>query len=73
MIKTNVKPFIITKMYKQKNKTDLEESKHVGHWIKRKFILIITAFMIGISNAMYEEDKSTNENQYRIEQKDKKD
>jgi|TARA_B110000238_G_C16006556_1_gene386929 hypothetical protein len=60
-------------MYKQKNKTNLEKSNHIGHWIKRKFILIITAFMIGMSNAIYEEDKSANENQYRIEQIDKKD
>lgn len=29
--------------------------------------------MIGISNVMYEENKTVNENQYRIEQKDKKD
>lgn len=60
-------------MYKQKNKTNLEKPKHIGHWIKRKLILIITAFMIGMSNAMYDEDKMTDENQYRIEQKDKKD
>jgi len=60
-------------MYKQKNKTNLEKSKQIGHWIKRKLILIITAFMIGMSNAMYDEDKMTNENQYRIEQKDRKD
>ncbi|WP_093669406.1 hypothetical protein [Tenacibaculum sp. MAR_2009_124] len=60
-------------MYKQKNKSHLEKSEHIAHWLKRKFILIITAFMIGMSNAVYEEDKKPNENQYRIEQKDKKD
>ncbi len=59
-------------MYKQKKKTNLEKSKPIAHWIKRKLILITTAFMIGMSNAMYNEDKMTNENQYRIEQKDKK-
>jgi len=60
-------------MYKQKNKTKLEKSKHIGYWIKRKVILIITAFMIGMSNAMYDEDKMINENQNYIEQEQKKD
>ena len=60
-------------MYKQKSKTNLEKSKNIGHWIKRKLILIITAFMIGMSNAIYNEDKTSNENQYFIEQKDNKD
>ncbi len=60
-------------MYKQNNKTHLEKFKHFVQWIKRKLILIITAFMIGISNAMYDEDKMANENQYHTEQKDKKD
>lgn len=59
-------------MYKQKNKPSLEDSKRTVHWIKRKLMVIITAFMIGISNAMYDEDKTANDNQYRIEQKDKK-
>jgi len=60
-------------MYKQKNKTNLEKSNHIGYWIKRKIILIITAFMLGVSNAMYDEDKMSNVNQYHTEQKDKKD
>ena len=60
-------------MYKQKKKTNLEKSKHFVHWIKRKLILIITAFMIGMSNAMYDEDKMASGNQYHTEQKDKKD
>nr|WP_316912087.1 hypothetical protein [Aquimarina agarilytica] len=51
----------------------MEKSIHIGHWIKRKLILITTAFMIGMSNAMCDEDRMANENQYRIEQKDKKD
>tara|TARA_B110000967_G_scaffold200685_1_gene236843 strand:+ start:837 stop:1016 length:180 start_codon:yes stop_codon:yes gene_type:complete len=58
-------------MYKQKKKK-LEKSKHFVHWIKRKLILIITAFMIGMSNAMYSENKMAGENQYHTEQKDKK-
>ena len=60
-------------MYKQKNKTNLEKSNHIGHWIKRKIILFITAFMLGMSNAMYDEDKMSSVNQYHTEQKDKKD
>ena len=60
-------------MYKQKNKTNLEKSKHIGHWIKRKLILIITAFMIGMSNAMYDEEKMINGNQNYTEQEQKKD
>jgi len=60
-------------MYKQKNKTCLEKSKHISHWIKRKFLLIITAFMIGMSNAMYDEDKMINGNQNYTEQEQKKD
>ena len=60
-------------MYKQKNKTYLEKSKHLGHWIKRKLLLIITAFMIGMSNAMYDEDKMINGNQNYTEQEQKKD
>lgn len=60
-------------MYKQKNKTCLGKSKHLVHWIKRKIILIITAFMLGMSNAMYDEDKMINGNQNYTEQEQKKD
>jgi cytochrome b561 len=60
-------------MYKQKNKTHLEKFKHFVHWIKRKIILIITAFMLGMSNAMYDEDKMINGNQNHSEQEQKKD
>lgn len=59
-------------MYKQNKRTHLENSKHFVHWIKRKLILIITAFMIGMSNALYDEDKMINGNQNHTEQKDKK-
>lgn len=59
-------------MYKQKNKTHLEKSKHFLHCIKRKIILIITAFMLGLSNAMYEEDKMINGDQNHTEQELKK-
>lgn len=60
-------------MYKQKNKIHLEKSKHFAHWIKRKFILIITAVMLGMSNAMYDEDKMINGDQTYTEQEHKKD
>ncbi|MCL5130198.1 MULTISPECIES: hypothetical protein [Flavobacteriaceae] len=60
-------------MYKQKNKTHLEKSKQILNWIKRKIILIITAVMLGMSNAMYDEDKMINGNQNHTEQEHKKD
>lgn len=60
-------------MYKQKNKTNASKSKRKGHWIKRKIILIITSFMLGMSNAMYDEDKMINGNQNYTEQQQKKD
>jgi hypothetical protein len=56
-----------------KNKTPLEKSKHPFHWIKRKIILIITAFMIGMSNGINQEDNTINGNQNHIEQQHKKD
>jgi len=60
-------------MYKQKNKTSLGKPKHLVHWIKRRIILIITAFMLGMSNAMFDEDKMINGNQNHTEQEQKKD
>ena len=60
-------------MIKQKNKLHLEKSKHFFNWIKRKIILIITAFMLGMSNAMYHEDKIINGNQNYTEQEQKND
>lgn len=39
-------------MYKHKNKTCLEQSGRPLYWIKRKLILIMTAFMLGMSNGM---------------------
>jgi hypothetical protein len=55
-------------MYKQKNKTSLEQSKQPILWIKRKFILIITAFMLGMSNGMSDGDKMIYGNQNHTEQ-----
>ena len=60
-------------MYKQKNKTHLEKSKQILNRIKRKIILKITTVMLGMSNAMYDEDKMINGNQNHTEQEHKKD
>lgn len=60
-------------MYKQNNKTRLEKSKRPLLWIKRKIILIITAFMVGMSNGLNEGDTMLNGNQNHIEQQHKKD
>jgi hypothetical protein len=60
-------------MYKQKNKTRLEKSKRPVLWLKRKLILIMTAFMLGMSNGMDMEDRTMNGNQIHTEQQDKKD
>jgi hypothetical protein len=59
-------------MYKP-NKTRLEKSKRPILWAKRKFILVITALMVGMSNVMNEGDARINGNQNRIEQQHKKD
>ncbi|WP_165608750.1 hypothetical protein [Flavobacterium johnsoniae] len=54
-------------MYKQ-NKTRLEQSKRPLHWIKRRLILIITAFMLGMANGMNVEDTRIKGNQNYTEQ-----
>lgn len=60
-------------MYKQKNKIRLGKPKRIIDWIKRKIMLIATAFMLGMSNAMYDEDKMINGNQNHTEQEQKTD
>ena len=55
-------------MYKHNNKTRLEQSKRPILWTKRKIMLIITAFMIGMSNGMNVEDHTINGNQNNTEQ-----
>ncbi|OXA98938.1 hypothetical protein B0A75_12785 [Flavobacterium oncorhynchi] len=61
-------------MYKQNKKSHLEQSKRpVLNWIKRKLLLIITAFMLGMSNGMNAEDRSINGSFVQTEQQDKKD
>ena len=56
-----------------KSNSRLEKSKRPLYWLKTKILLIITAFMLGFSNSINEEEKSIFDNQYRIEQKQKKD
>jgi hypothetical protein len=58
-------------MYKHNNKTRLEQSKHPILWAKRKIMLIITAFMIGMSNGMNVGDHTINGNQNNTEQQKK--
>lgn len=61
-------------MYKQNKNSRLEQSKRsLLHWIKRKFIIIITAFMLGMANGMNAEDRSINGSFVQTEQQDKKD
>jgi len=55
-------------MYKHKNKTRLEKSGRPLLWIKRKLILIITAFMLGMSNGMSVHDEALKGNQNYTEQ-----
>nr|WP_111377481.1 hypothetical protein [Flavobacterium nitrogenifigens] len=56
-------------MYKQNNNSRLEQSKRpLLHWIKRKFIIIITAFMLGMANGMHTEDTRIKGNQNYTEQ-----
>ncbi|MCL7752982.1 hypothetical protein [Polaribacter sp. Z022] len=56
-------------MYKKNNY--LAKTKLLILWLKRKTILIITAFMLGFSNSINEEDKSIFNNKHQIEQRDK--
>ena len=60
-------------MYKHNKKTRLEKSKQPVLWAKRKLILIITAFMVGMSNGLSERDKMIYGGHNQTEQQDKKD
>ncbi|KAF2331126.1 hypothetical protein [Flavobacterium ginsenosidimutans] len=56
-------------MYKQNKNSRLEQSKRpLLHWIKRKFIIVITAFMLGMANGMQSEDIRIKGNQNYTEQ-----
>ena len=60
-------------MYNKKNNIRLEKSKRPINWLKNKVLVIITAFMIGMSNSLNDEDKSIFGNETRTEQRDKMD
>ena len=56
-------------MYKQNKNSRLELSKRpLFLWIKRKFIIVITAFMLGMANGMHTEDTRIKGNQNYTEQ-----
>ncbi len=56
-------------MYKRNKNSRSEQSKRpLLHWIKRKFIIIITAFMLGVANGMHTEDTRIKGNQNYTEQ-----
>jgi len=56
-------------MYKQNKNYRLEQSRRpLLHWIKRKFVIIITAFMLGMANGMHTEDTRIKGNQNYTEQ-----
>jgi len=55
-------------MYKQNHKARLELSKRLLLWIKRKLILIMTAFMLGMANGMNAEELTIKGNQNYTEQ-----
>lgn len=59
-------------MYKHNNKPRLEKSKRPILWAKRKIMLILTAFMIGLSNGMNVGDNTIPGKQNLMEQQDKK-
>tara|TARA_R110002126_G_scaffold277560_3_gene423578 strand:- start:18171 stop:18338 length:168 start_codon:yes stop_codon:yes gene_type:complete len=54
------------------NKKSLGKPKQILNWLKRKLLIIITAFMLEMSNTLNDEDKSVFGNQYNIEQRDRK-
>jgi len=60
-------------MYKLKNKTYrlVKFIKSKVHWFKRKIIILLAAFMIGISNGMYDENDAITNYQPKIEQQKK--
>ncbi len=53
-------------MYKKKY-FRLSFIKSIVRWLKRKIILTLVAFMVGLSNGMYEEDIMIFDNQNKIE------
>lgn len=69
----NVQSFSIYTMYKHNNKIRLEPSKRPILWAKRKIMLFLTAFMVGMSNGMNVGDNMMHNKQNQTEQHHKKD
>jgi hypothetical protein len=59
-------------MYKPNVQKGLDLTKHLLLWLKRKTLLIIAAFMIGIGNTVEGTDHSVIEKEDRTEQEDKR-
>ena len=55
-------------MYKHNPKKGLGQSKQPLYWFKRKIIIILTAFMLGMANGMHTEDTRIKDNQNYTEQ-----
>ena len=55
-------------MYKRKKKSYWKKFNYFVAWLKRRIMIIMTAFMLGMSNVIYEEDKMIDGNQNYIEQ-----
>jgi hypothetical protein len=55
-------------MYKHKNKIRLEQSKRPVLWLKRKVVLLLTAFMLGMANGMHADNQAIKGNQNYTEQ-----
>lgn len=55
-------------MYKHKNKIHLKQSKQPLIWLKRKLLLILTAFMLGMANGMHAQDEAMKGNNHYTEQ-----
>ena len=60
-------------MYNLKKKSHLEKSTIISNWIKRRIILVVAGIMMGISNAIYEEDNMIYKNHKQTEKLQKKD
>lgn len=58
-------------MYKN-NKPRLENAERTTLWIKRKIMLCISAFIIGMSNGMNIGDETALRKQHHTEQQNKK-
>lgn len=55
-------------MYKHNPKKSLAQSKQPFYWLKRKIIVTLTAFMLGMANGMHTEDTRIKGNQNYTEQ-----